>query len=61
MHSRLARRQLPRVTPDGLVEYSLQIPPSATRTDRTITYGADIEWILAGRTVITKYGIRKLN
>ena len=31
VQARLSRRQLPRVTPEGLVEYSLQIPTSAIR------------------------------
>ena len=63
VQARLSRRQLPRITADGLVEYSLQIPRSAMRytsSDRGRgsgspirgghkKYGADIEWILAGR------------
>ena len=31
VQARLSRRQLPRITQDGLVEYSLQIPRSAVR------------------------------
>ena len=31
VQARLSRRQLPRITQDGLVEYSLQIPRSAMR------------------------------
>ena len=61
VQARLSRRQLPRITADGLVEYSLQIPRSAMRytsgrgrgSGSPIRghkkYGADIEWILAGR------------
>ena len=71
--ARLSRRQLPRITQDGLVEYSLQIPASAIRQYGNGTrnsgdksrvgsssdhsprqpvrkYGADIDWILSGRT-----------
>ena len=60
VQARLSRRQLPRITADGLVEYSLQIPRSAMRFTnssrgrsgspiiRNKKYGADIEWILAG-------------
>ena len=71
--ARLSRRQLPRITQDGLVEYSLQIPASAIRQYGNDTrnsgdksragsgsdhsprqplrkYGADIDWILSGRT-----------
>ena len=61
VQARLSRRQLPRITADGLVEYSLQIPRSALRYNtssrgrsgsplRNKKYGADIEWILAGKT-----------
>ena len=63
VQARLSRRQLPRITADGLVEYSLQIPRSAMRYTSSgrgrgsgspirgghKKYGADIEWILAGR------------
>ncbi|TRY68490.1 hypothetical protein TCAL_01388 [Tigriopus californicus] len=49
IHSRLSRRQLPRITPDGLVEYSLHIPTSALRGEIvTASFGPDIDWILAG-------------
>ena len=61
VQARLSRRQLPRITQDGLVEYSLQIPVSALRraesTGRSTTpvppqkYGADIDWILSGREI----------
>ena len=63
VHSRLSRRQLARVTPDGLVEYSVQIPSSAVaRADkmqnleqqRKVSYGADIDWILAGKKIQKK-------
>lgn len=68
VQARLSRRQLPRVTQDGLVEYSIQIPRSAMRrasgglvgshhrgrSESPVfhngkKYGADIEWILAGK------------
>ncbi len=53
VQTRLSRRQLPRVTEEGLVEYSLQIPSSAVRgsaaSHQPESYGADIDWILAGR------------
>ena len=58
VQARLARRQLPRVTGEGLVEYALQIPSTATRTDWTTNtkratagsakWGSDVDWILAG-------------
>ena len=50
VQARLARRQLPRITPEGLVEYSVQIPSQRARSPSSQKYSADIEWILAGRT-----------
>ena len=68
VQARLSRRQLPRITQDGLVEYSLQVPSSGSLASRSShgrglsrrgrsespvhaakKYGADIEWILAGK------------
>ncbi len=65
VQARLSRRQLPRITQDGLVEYSLQVPRSAilftnkanSSAKRGLSqspihskkYGADIDWILAGK------------
>ena len=60
VQTRLSRRQLPRITEEGLVEYSLQIPTAAIRGSasanpaaRQQSYGADIDWILAGRKLRT--------
>lgn len=62
VQARLSRRQLPRITQDGLIEYSLQIPATALRkinhdhgrggvspTPPARRYGADIDWILSGK------------
>ena len=59
VQARLARRQLPRVSSEGLVEYSLHIPSSASRSDwkpqphrgpgGSSKWGADVDWILAGK------------
>ena len=60
VQARLARRQLPRVTSEGLVDYSLQIPASASTAARSdwkpqrgggggSKWGSDVHWILAGR------------
>lgn len=47
--ARLARRQLPRVNRDGLVEYAVPMPSSGTiRGQSNVPRGADIDWILAG-------------
>lgn len=50
LQARLARKQLPLVTADGLVQYSLRIPsPSmAAADDENLDLSADIEWIIAG-------------
>ena len=73
-------RQLPRITQDGLVEYSLQVPRSALsfankggsasngggppqrgrsespppyhHHSQSKKYGADIDWILAGKPIL---------
>jgi hypothetical protein len=44
-----------RITPDGLVEYSVQIPSHRARSPSGQKYGADIEWILAGKNSSVLY------
>ena len=47
--ARLARRQLPRLNRDGLVEYAVPMPSSGIiRGQSNTPRGADIDWILAG-------------
>ncbi|XP_042208481.1 TOG array regulator of axonemal microtubules protein 1-like [Homarus americanus] len=53
VQARLARRQLPRVTPDGLIEYSLVVPSASKRNNRALPKGADVDWVLAGSGSIT--------
>lgn len=49
--ARLARRQLPRLNRDGLVECAVPMPSSGTiRGQNNTPRGADIDWILAGTT-----------
>ena len=55
VQARLARRQLPRVTGEGLIEYALQMPssaparrPSPARPAQPSRWGSDVDWILAG-------------
>lgn len=49
VQARLARRQLPRLNGDGLVEYAIPVPTSGTvRGQSNGPRGADIEWVLAG-------------
>ncbi|PVD25713.1 hypothetical protein C0Q70_13373 [Pomacea canaliculata] len=47
VQARLARRQLPRLNSEGLVEYATPIPSSATQRSSGSTQSADTEWILA--------------
>lgn len=49
VQARLARRQLPRLNSDGLVEYAIPVPSSGTvRGQNNSQRGADIEWVMAG-------------
>lgn len=45
--ARLARKQLPKVTPDGNVQYALKIP-SPHSNPGIILFGSDIDWITSG-------------
>ena len=47
VQAKLARRQLPRLNRDGLVDYATPITTSASRASGVVPHGADIEWILA--------------
>lgn len=50
VQARLARRQLPKLNSDGLVEYAVLLPSSgsANVNSNLSSQGADVEWILAG-------------
>ncbi|XP_050721926.1 TOG array regulator of axonemal microtubules protein 1-like [Eriocheir sinensis] len=48
VQARLARRQLPRVSPDGLIEYSLVVPVTGRHSSLTRIKGADVDWVLRG-------------
>ncbi|XP_021373812.1 TOG array regulator of axonemal microtubules protein 1-like isoform X3 [Mizuhopecten yessoensis] len=47
VQARLARRQLPKLNSDGLVEYATPIPSSASSRTPVQSLGADLEWIMA--------------
>ncbi|KAI8785321.1 TOG array regulator of axonemal microtubules protein 1 [Biomphalaria glabrata] len=47
VQARLARKQLPKITSDGLVEYATQTPTSATVRSSSAQQSADTEWIMA--------------
>uniref|UniRef100_T1IXN3 TOG domain-containing protein n=1 Tax=Strigamia maritima TaxID=126957 RepID=T1IXN3_STRMM len=48
LHSRLARKLLPKVNQDGLLEYSVNVPVGTRKLVVFNARGADLEWILAG-------------
>ena len=50
VQARFARRQLPKLNSDGLVEYAVPLPSSGSAKGNTniSPRGADVEWILAG-------------
>lgn len=50
VQARLARRQLPKLNSEGLVEYATPVPSSAsTRSSASFqALGADVEWIVGG-------------
>ncbi|XP_055496342.1 TOG array regulator of axonemal microtubules protein 1 [Leucoraja erinacea] len=51
IQARLSRRTLPKITPQGLVEYAIPLPSSAHGRGFPVPLGADTEWLLAsGRT-----------
>lgn len=52
VQARLARRQLPKLNSEGLVEYATPVPSSAsTRSSASFqAQGADVEWIVGGST-----------
>ncbi|XP_072127220.1 TOG array regulator of axonemal microtubules protein 1 isoform X2 [Mobula birostris] len=48
IQARLSRRTLPKLTPQGLVEYAIPMPSSAHGRGMHVPLGADTEWLLAG-------------
>ncbi|XP_072284133.1 TOG array regulator of axonemal microtubules protein 1 isoform X1 [Pyxicephalus adspersus] len=51
VQARLARKTLPRVSPQGLVEYALPFPSSAQSRGTHHLPGADTDWLLTGNRV----------
>ncbi|XP_075048668.1 TOG array regulator of axonemal microtubules protein 1 [Mixophyes fleayi] len=48
VQARLARKTLPRISPQGLVEYALPFPSSAQMRGTHHLPGADTDWLLTG-------------
>ncbi|XP_018426006.1 PREDICTED: protein FAM179B-like [Nanorana parkeri] len=51
VQARLARKTLPRISPQGLVEYALPFPSSAQIRGTYHLPGADTDWLLTGNQV----------
>ncbi|KAM4014603.1 TOG array regulator of axonemal microtubules protein 1 isoform 2-T3 [Anomaloglossus baeobatrachus] len=51
VQARLARKTLPRINPQGLVEYALPFPSSAQIRGTPHLPGADTDWLLTGNRV----------
>ncbi|XP_078314786.1 TOG array regulator of axonemal microtubules protein 1-like isoform X3 [Crassostrea virginica] len=47
VQARLARRQLPKLNHEGLVEYAMPVPSSAQTRSGNHAHSADIDWVLA--------------
>lgn len=47
VQARLARRQLPKLGSDGLVEYAILVPSSASSRSIAQVQGADMDWMLS--------------
>ncbi|XP_030070267.1 TOG array regulator of axonemal microtubules protein 1 isoform X1 [Microcaecilia unicolor] len=48
VQARLARKTLPKLTRQGLVEYAIPSPSSAQARGAAVLVGADTDWLLAG-------------
>ncbi|XP_022090984.1 TOG array regulator of axonemal microtubules protein 1-like isoform X2 [Acanthaster planci] len=60
VQARLARRRLPRLNEDGLVEYATAIPTSATsRNNPSMSKENDVQWIMKGTGSITSGSARE--
>ncbi|MBN3314518.1 TGRM1 protein, partial [Atractosteus spatula] len=48
VQARIARHILPKLTPDGTVEYAMTIPKPGQRRGPQFGSGADLEWVIGG-------------
>ncbi|XP_061751477.1 TOG array regulator of axonemal microtubules protein 1-like isoform X6 [Nerophis ophidion] len=48
VQARRARRVLPKLSPEGVVEYGLVVPKSGLRCSPQATSGADLDWVMNG-------------
>lgn len=56
--ARLARKQLPIISPNGNVQYALRIPSPDSNTAMYL-FGADIEWINAGSGYVSPLSLKR--
>lgn len=56
--ARLARKQLPIISPNGDVQYALRIPSPDSSTVMYL-FGADIEWINAGSGYVSPLSLKR--
>ncbi|KAL4613123.1 protein FAM179B [Arapaima gigas] len=49
--ARRARRMLPKLTSDGMVEYALVLPKPGERVSASLCSGPDLDWVLNGSRV----------
>ncbi|XP_063804612.1 TOG array regulator of axonemal microtubules protein 1-like [Pseudophryne corroboree] len=54
VQARLARKTLPRISPQGLVEYALPFPSSAQMRGTYHVPGADTDWLLSGNRALSR-------
>lgn len=57
--ARLARKQLPIISPNGNVQYALRIPSPDSNTVCMYLFGADIEWINAGSGYVSPLSLKR--
>lgn len=58
VQARRARHVLPRLSPDGTVEYALVLPKPGQRRSPQVGSGADLDWVLNGGRVHSSRGLQ---
>lgn len=58
--TRLSRKQLPNVSSDGTIQYTVRVPTPSTNDPSELSHlGADIEWIAAGVGSVSPTSIKR--
>lgn len=58
VQARRARHVLPRLSPDGMVEYALVLPKPGHRRSPQVGSGADLDWVLNGGRAHSSRGLQ---